>query len=88
MLGFEKEGEEVLGEGSRDDRVREKGRGGFGGGESGWVYKFFGSLAPLHLFHGFIHVKFGKNSIFMKNGKTVIYCYSTGRKFRNFLDLG
>ena len=88
MLGLEKEGEEVVGEGSRDDRVREKGRGGFGGGELGWVYKFFVSLAPLRLFHGFIHVKFGKNSIFMKNSKTVICRYSTGGKFGNFLDLG
>ena len=34
MLGLEKKGEEVLGEGSWDGAGR------------GWVYKFFGSLAP------------------------------------------
>ena len=29
-----------------------------------------------------------KNSIFLKNGKTIIYCYSTGGKSGNSLDPG
>ena len=33
-------------------------------------------------------VKSEKNSIFMKNGKTVICCYSTSEKSQHFLDLG
>ena len=33
-------------------------------------------------------VKLGKNSIFLKNGKTVICCYRIGGKSGNFLDLG
>ena len=38
-------------------------------------------------FLGGENVKPGKNSIFLKNGKKVIYCYSTGGKSRNSLDL-
>ena len=33
------------------------------------------------------NVKPEKNSIFLKNGKTVICFYSTGKKYGNFLDL-
>ena len=38
-------------------------------------------------FLGGENVKLGKNSIFMKKGKMVIYCYSTGGKSGNSLDL-
>ena len=40
------------------------------------------------IFLGGENVKPEKNSIFQKNGKTVICCYSTGGKFGNSLDLG
>ena len=53
-----------------------------------WLYAYvcvnFGDEFVL----GGENVKPEKNSIFLKNGKTVIYRYSTGGKSRNSLDLG
>ena len=41
-----------------------------------------------NFFLGGENVKHEKNSIFLKNGKIVIYSYSTGGKSGNSLDLG
>ena len=42
----------------------------------------------MKLFYGGENVKPEKNRIFLKNGKTVNCQNNTGRKPRNFLDLG
>ena len=49
----------------------------------------FETLGSNNRLKGSVIVKLGKtNSIFLKKGKTVIYRYSTGGKFKKFIDLG
>ena len=52
------------------------------------LYVYVCKIRGRNFFLGRENVKPRKNSIFLKKGKKVIYCYSTGGKSGNSLDLG